>query len=586
MAIMLPEKPKHFAPQSREDEMFESLRKLPDDYFVFHSFRIIQTSNNVVRENEIDFLVFNREKGILCIEAKTGRVRYKNGSWIYSSGLPMKYNSPYTKASCDKHDLIRRINDYKKSRIDFVGKCKFLHAAWFPDYDHADFLKSALPPEADIKLTLTSEAMHDPQTYIDKILNLSVDSQSNLQTTLTEQEAQILVEQILCPVYDIAPLDATSRKITERKMARLLDEQISVLNFLDEQKSVAINGGAGTGKTFIAVEKAHRLSLTGANVLFLCFNTKLKDWLVKTYNYAGVDYYNIDGYAYKTCGALDYVRLNAVLESKFFDRSFEYDYVIVDEGQDFGRSGDEEIEESGVLLTLKLIMDESGGAFYIFYDRLQLVQGDVLPKVISECDCKITLYKNCRNTKSIGKTSVSLLSKEIDSRSKNKFKLMNFWENAVDGTAPNITISNNVTVEEKERLLREALDKYIDEDFKQSEIVILTCKTLDKSFLVSKVSNEIYQYNCRQFHFTTCRKFKGLEAAVVILVDVDKSIILENLRETKCIFYVGTSRARHNLEIFSDLSEDDCREIALERAEDSKKKPAKVIANLLSACLV
>lgn len=38
MAIMIPHVPNEFTPESREGEMFESLQKLPDDYYVFHSF--------------------------------------------------------------------------------------------------------------------------------------------------------------------------------------------------------------------------------------------------------------------------------------------------------------------------------------------------------------------------------------------------------------------------------------------------------------------------------------------------------------------------------------------------------------------
>ncbi len=38
--------------------------------------------------------------------------------------------------------------------------------------------------------------------------------------------------------------------------------------------------------------------------------------------------------------------------------------------------------------------------------------------------------------------------------------------------------------------------------------------------------------------YTTCRKFKGLEADAVILIDVDESIFEE---EHKLLYYVGTS---------------------------------------------
>lgn len=41
MAIMIPSIPNEYTPASREGEMFQALKKLPDYYYVFHSFRMI-----------------------------------------------------------------------------------------------------------------------------------------------------------------------------------------------------------------------------------------------------------------------------------------------------------------------------------------------------------------------------------------------------------------------------------------------------------------------------------------------------------------------------------------------------------------
>ena len=43
--------------------------------------------------------------------------------------------------------------------------------------------------------------------------------------------------------------------------------------------------------------------------------------------------------------------------------------------------------------------DKIEGTFYVFYDKLQLVQSFEIPKFIERADCRLTLYKNCRNTK-------------------------------------------------------------------------------------------------------------------------------------------------------------------------------------------
>lgn len=73
MAIMIPEKPIDIPIGSHEDEMFIALSNLPDEYYVFHSFVIINNVNGVQYESETDFIVFNPQKGIICIEAKAGQ---------------------------------------------------------------------------------------------------------------------------------------------------------------------------------------------------------------------------------------------------------------------------------------------------------------------------------------------------------------------------------------------------------------------------------------------------------------------------------------------------------------------------------
>ena len=82
MAHMVPKEMLEFDPKSREDVIFKALRGgLNDEYWVFHSFNVNQTSQNgAFYEKEVDFLVYQREKGILCIEAKNGSgISYSNG---------------------------------------------------------------------------------------------------------------------------------------------------------------------------------------------------------------------------------------------------------------------------------------------------------------------------------------------------------------------------------------------------------------------------------------------------------------------------------------------------------------------------
>lgn len=87
-----------------------------------------------------------------------------------------------------------------------------------------------------------------------------------------------------------------------------------------------------------------------------------------------------------------------------------------------------------------------------------------------------------------------------------------------------------------------------------------------------------------QFRFTTCRKFKGLEADAIILVDVTKKVLSksENLN-----FYVGASRARFFLSVLCQMNDEDCVETLKEfdTKVSTVKRPKKAFAAALNALL-
>jgi len=100
---------------------------------------------------------------------------------------------------------------------------------------------------------------------------------------------------------------------------------------------------------------------------------------------------------------------------------------------------------------------------------------------------------------------------------------------------------------------------------KHSDIVILTLKKLQDSFLYQHISNHpksnlgkiisIDLVDNDKCLFTTTRKFKGLESSIVLLIDMDSTIF--STEENKRVFYVGSSRAKTFLDIFSCLTPDD-----------------------------
>lgn len=99
---MIPDIHKECHKWSHEDVMFDELNQLPEDYYVFHSFEIVTIRENQVLESETDFVIFHPKKGMICLEAKAGQVKYDNGYWQYGSGKRMKHDGPYIQAKRNK----------------------------------------------------------------------------------------------------------------------------------------------------------------------------------------------------------------------------------------------------------------------------------------------------------------------------------------------------------------------------------------------------------------------------------------------------------------------------------------------------
>lgn len=87
-------------------------------------------------------------------------------------------------------------------------------------------------------------------------------------------------------------------------------------------------------------------------------------------------------------------------------------------------------------------------------------------------------------------------------------------------------------------------DNYLNQGIKHSDIVILTLKKLQDSFLYQHISNHpksnlgkiisIDLVDNDKCLFTTTRKFKGLESSIVLLIDMDSTIF--STEENKRVF--------------------------------------------------
>lgn len=563
MATMIPDIHKEYHEWSHEDVMFDELNQLPEDYYVFHSFEIVTIKGGQVLESETDFVIFHPKKGLICLEAKAGQVKYENGYWQYGSGKRMKHDGPYIQAKRNKWYL----KDYMiEHGLEYeCNNCKKLHAVWFPDVPESNFRGTTLPGEGDIRITLTSDSFGHIQECIDKIFEF--DGQDKCTTNLSEKSVQKILERVLAPSFNLISLQQVEQERNKNVFKRMLREQVALLNYLDEQNNAIINGLAGTGKTVMAVEKARRHSEKDEKVLFLCYNTFLNEHLRETYPYPHVSYYTVAGLSQKLCEKVDYKALQEKLTQMFLEGIFPYQHVIIDEGQDFGKEEIDEVEIIELLRENAIDNEERKGTFYLFYDKNQMVQSKKAPKYIEEADCKLTLYRNCRNTENIALTSLRLLGSN---------KAPKLYPDAVMGDIPEIGFCS--TKEETIALLNLEIDKYIDAGY--NSITILTCKTEECSIIADCCKDSKYNYKRGYVKFTTCRKFKGLESDVIIVVDIDKDTFTD---EGEQLMYVGTSRARFKLSCVVNMSETECLTIMEDREIRHNRNILKSFATAFNA---
>ena len=616
MAHMIPPEPKDFDKKSDEGVVFEALKKLSDDYYVFHSVVVNDVVNHDLVEREIDFVVVNQHYGVLCIEAKNGNdIRYYDRAWRYTSGEKMKRGGPYNQAATAKRALKNKMRYHANDVVRSVaGRCKMFHAAWFFKMTRNAFkLKNAegLPEDALFELTMFADDVVDPTTAIENIfkLNIPINEDLDVVTKINDEEFQLLLDVVFCPEFNLIPSPSAKNMLIEDSMNQLLYEQYRLLDFLEDQESAVINGAAGTGKTMLAVEKARRNSMEEEPVLFLCYNRLLCDHLnsvhkknaSKSYRkqFENVDFMTISQLAKeKTGNYKDFDGLMEWLMECCDDPDkFGYKHVIVDEGQDFGlvdASVDSSEAEANCSI-LDLLQDaaaESNGTFYLFYDKYQMIQGGEsieykIPDCITNSDCKLSLHLNCRNTKEIAQTSVTPL-KDSKNRAIKPKAACTWYEPA----KPQMHIIGS----KKKAIstINEILDKYYEN--KLEKVVILTpgkeeFSCLSDSLAQGSGDNEgymTYSHNGIDYKVTTCIKFKGLEADAIIMMDLDKSSFTgyKGLE-----FYVGTSRAKQYLDYVVCLTPNDFPEViaALDPDAPIKNDPEKlrkVLGTLFASDLV
>lgn len=180
----------------------------------------------------------------------------------------------------------------------------------------------------------------------------------------------------------------------------------------------------------------------------------------------------------------------------FHKENWKYKNVIVDEGQDL---------DDRLLNRLYDLSKSKKGSFYVFYDKNQFIMKKRQPHWLEDAECRLVLSKNCRNTAEIFKTACSIIGKE------------NLTLNEIHGEVPFLRFYS--TEKEMTAIVEGFLERMKKGEVPADKITILSASTLDNSFIDAKRKYAGFELSEKRepgkVHFTTIRKFKGLEAEAV-----------------------------------------------------------------------
>ncbi len=541
MAVMHPEDLENYECTATEREMYEAFRdQLPQKYQVFYSIRWFETNHENKRvDSECDFLVFDPSFGFLTIEVKGGiGIDIENGRWFLN-----EYSDRYTRS---RREL--KCNPYEQAEKSMRHFCNYFEeefhqrfngvygfAVAFPRYA----IDSALAADAPMELTIDVGDMKNLGKRINEIFHYWR-NRRNINIPFSPDHKKRFISAINKRIALSAAAGALIR-IKEKEFSKIDFMQEAILDVLYHYHQVRVLGGAGTGKTFIAIKKAMRDIKTGKSVLFLCCNKELslfvKDRLGSE---TLIDFRTYEELMREIIGEkYDSAGINENGNRSCFDLVSEahpklYDSIIVDEGQDF---------DADMGLTVRLLLrDEKDSSLYVFYDINQNVFEHKADNAFA-IDCPpFVLRYNIRNTGCIYKCAVDSTGLGADTIA-----------NQLLGVEPDIRQYNSELHGIKE--LSNIVTRLTQKEFVSTKsIVILSDEPFEKSILATEERvgaydisfDELREIKDTEICFRTTEEFKGLEADVVIYLKNEyPGTVREEIEKRK--EYVALTRARYYL---------------------------------------
>lgn len=530
---------------------------LSDDWHIFQGIPL----DTKRADGEIDFLLLHKSVGAIVLEVKGGKIETELNNdnvaqWysINTQNVKNKIKDPYLQAL----DQSYKLSNYIKNTKTLMYNMNIVSAVAFPDIKELN----VETPYINSLNTLTSRKFNeDLEKNLLKLLrnkNRTPHSEKFFNQLIKYLEVEFSAEESLF----------SKIKSTELELNRITEEQFMVVQGLESNKKLYIQGPAGSGKTLIAINFVKRMLANGDTVIFLCQTANLGTYLAEIFIgssnsklFVG-NIFSVEKNIESTIDAQADFGLSSEQEQKykklmtdkeewlientvkgkrkkiefFIENIYRYldilniivDHIVIDECQDF---------ETGWLENLELANTYNPeGRFYMFGDPGQSSITNWKPSFDSP---SFKLTKNLRN------------SEEVNEFINKFFKTESKSSNIRSGFEVELVVLNSNEQHEQDKeianKLPELLSNLTSKEVELNQIVILCLKQGHSE----KINNLTYKdkklYEYEDLTVDSCLRYKGLEkdVAIVLLPDwyiYDKDRFLSQV-------YTGITRPRSMLKV-------------------------------------
>lgn len=511
--------------EDSERRAARAFRRLPSGWVVLHHVSWQSRRDGRQGDGEADFLLLHPTKGIIVVEVKGGGIDIQNGRWCSTDRFRKTHEikNPYEQALASKYALVGWLKQKGMHQHIRVG-----HAVVFP---HLDDLPN-LGPVATPETTWTNLDFPTIEAAVERTR-----AHWELEAALNRADMDRLI-QFLAPTVSVRRKLSSESAEAEAALFVLTAEQVAAFAGLRAARGGLVLGGAGSGKTVLAIARAQQLARDGFRTLLVCFNELLGKMLSE--RFAGdtaIDACTFHSLCIREARRAD-LQLPVQLSADWWEQSApellieacsinesEYQAIVVDEGQDFAPSWMDALR--------CLVSTETDAPFFAFADPRQELWGRDW-SAGPEWQFTYELQQNMRNTRPIAEKVAAVFHATP-------------VERGVAGPAPKWRdVHDN---RRQDRDVVSVVETLIDEGFGPTNLVVL-CSSPQLARKLTEYTVGPYSFGKwgdRGIPVETIARFKGLDTEAVVLV-LDEAHAERDLM----LAYVGMSRARSVLKVVGE----------------------------------